>query len=222
MTRTSLIAPILSAAAVVALAPAPSAQVRTRVEARYQSAPDPERPSDSLEREFAPGGHVHLDLSAGRYEIVGTSERRLRIEWSVRRRDQLRRVRTRANINGADAWVDIEGPDNAGFRVLVKVPSRSDLSVDLSAGEIHLAGVEGNKNIESYAGEVHVDVGRPQDYRSVHASVWAGEIKATAFKMSKDGLFRSFDWSGRGPYVLRASLLAGELWLYEGDSIEAR
>jgi hypothetical protein len=40
--------------------------------------------------------------------------------------------------------------------------------------------------------------------------------------MSKDGLFRSFDWSGRGPYVLSASLLAGELWLYEGNDLEAR
>jgi len=199
--------------AVLASSPVPSAQA---------PKPDPDRPSDFLERDFAAGGHVRLDLSAGQYEIVGTSDRRLRIEWSVRRQYQLRSVRTRANINGSDAWVIVRGSDNSGFRVVVKVPSRSDLTVDLSAGEIRVAGVEGNKNIESYAGEVHVDVGRARDYRQVHASVWAGEINASAFKTSKDGLFRSFDWRGRGPYVLSASLWAGELWLYEGDLIEAK
>jgi hypothetical protein len=219
--RNAIIAPILSAAALLAFAPVPSAQVGTSVEPRRQTA-NGDRPSDSLEREFASGGHVHLDLSAGRYDVIGTSERRLRVEWSVRNRDRLRRVRARADVRGTDAWVDIDGPDNSGFRVVVKVPSRSDLTVNLSAGEIHVVGVEGNKDIEQYAGEVHVDVGRSEDYRRVHASVWAGEIKATAFKMSKDGLFRSFDWSGRGPYVLSASLLAGELWLYEGNDLEAR
>lgn len=210
MMRTVLAASIVCA--VVVVSPTAAGQRQT----------DPDRPSDYQERDFGSGGHVHLDLSAGNYEIVGTSDRRLRIEWTVRRSEQLRRVRVRTNIKGNDAWVDVQGPDNSRFRVVVKVPARSDLTVDLSAGEIHVAGVQGNKHIESYAGEVHVDVGRAEDYRQVHASVWAGEIRASAFKTSKDGLFRSFDWSGRGPYVLNASLLAGELWLYEGDLVEAR
>jgi hypothetical protein len=212
MMRTMLAVSIVGSA-VLAWSPAPTAQA---------SRTDPDRPSDYLERDFAAGGHVHLDLSAGQYEIVGTSDRRLRIEWSVRRQRDLQRVRARTNISGADAWVNIKGPDNSGFRVVVKVPTRSDLTVDLSAGEIHVAGVQGNKYIESWAGEVHIDVGRSEDYRRVHASVWAGEIKASAFRTSKDGLFRSFDWNGRGPYVLDASLLAGELWLYEGDLVEAK
>jgi hypothetical protein len=221
--RTVLAVATLSAAAVLTLSTAPSAQVaRTSLEAREQSTREPDRPSDSMERDFGPGGRIHLDLSAGRYQIVGASDDRLRIEWSVRKRDRLRRVRVRADVRGSDAWVDIDGPDNSGFKVVVRVPRRSDLMVDLSAGEVHVAGVEGNKDIEQNAGEVHVDVGRAEDYRRVHASVWAGEIKASAFTTSKGGLFRTFDWSGRGPYVLTASLLAGELWLYESNDIEAR
>jgi hypothetical protein len=209
----TMLAVSIVCSAVFTWSPVPSAQAPKT---------DPDRPSDFIERDFSAEGHVHLDLSAGNYEIVGTSDRRLRIEWSVRRPEQLRSVRTRANISGSDAWVNVRGPDNSRFRVVVRVPSRTDLTVNLSAGEIHVAGVEGNKDIESYAGEVRVDVGRAQDYRRVHASVWAGEIKASAFKTSKDGLFRSFDWNGRGPYVLSASLWAGELWLYEGELIEAK
>jgi hypothetical protein len=220
--RMVLAASALSVALFVTSGHASAKSGAPRGDASASQRVDSDRPSNSLQRDFAAGGHVHLDLSAGEYRIVGASDNRVSIEWSARNPERLRRVRVRADIRGADAWVDVDGPDHAGMDVLVRVPRRSDLTVDLSAGEIHVEGIEGNKDIESYAGEVHVDVGRPDDYRRVHASVWAGEIQATAFNMSKDGLFRSFDWSGRGPYTLSASLWAGELRLYASDEIERR
>jgi len=62
-------------------------------------------------------------------------------------------------------------------------------------------------------------VGRPRDYHSVAASVWAGEVRATPFKISKEGLFRSFNWTGNGSYSLEARLKAGEVHLYsKGDA----
>lgn len=172
------------------------------------------RPSDSLERPFVSGGRVHLDLSAGEYGIQGTPDNRVRLEWSVRNPDRLHRVRARADIRGSDAWISLDGPDNGGLRVTVYVPRRSDLDVDLSAGEIRIEGIEGNKDVKAYAGEMHIDVGRVEDYRAVEASIWAGEIQAAPFRASKEGLFRSFNWDGTGPYRLRASLWAGELRLY--------
>jgi len=192
----------------VALAFAPASP------ALSQTSSESPRPSDSLERPFASGGRVHLDLSAGQYSIQGSPDNRVRVEWSVRNPDRLRRVKARADIKGSDAWISVDGPDNRGFRVVVYVPRRSDLQIDLSAGEIRVEGIEGNKDVESYAGEMRIDVGRAGDYGRVDASVWAGEIKASAFKISKDGLFRSFDWKGGGPYRLHASLWAGEVWLY--------
>ncbi|OFW28318.1 MAG: hypothetical protein A3H97_00045 [Acidobacteria bacterium RIFCSPLOWO2_02_FULL_65_29] len=175
------------------------------------------RPSDSLERPFASGGHVHLDLSAGEYTIQGSADNRVRLEWSVRNPERLRRVRARADIRGSDAWISLDGPDNGGLRVTVYVPRRSDLDVDLSAGELRIEGIEGNKDVKSYAGEMRIDVGRVDDYRSVEASIWAGEIQAAPFRASKEGLFRRFDWTGAGRYRLRASLWAGELRLYTND-----
>ena len=120
-------------------------------------------------------------------------------------------------ISGSDAWVSVRGPDNSGFRVTVKVPSRSDLTVDLSAGEIHVAGVEGNKDIESYAGEVHVDVGRAQDYRRVHASVWAGEIKASAFKTSTGAEIRFFMPVLNVPFRLIFALNPNRFVVYDNN-----
>jgi hypothetical protein len=37
---------------------------------------------------------------------------------------------------------------------------------------------------------------------------------ASAFQIFKGGLFRSFDWTGKGSYRLHAHLMAGDLYLY--------
>jgi hypothetical protein len=179
------------------------------------------RTSDSLERPFGPNGRIRMDLSAGEYRISGSPENRIRLEWSVRDASRLSKVRARADISGADAMVTTDGPSNH-FSVAIQVPARSDLHVRLTAGELRLEGVEGNKDVELHAGEIRIDVGRPEDYHSVDASVWAGEIHADPYDVSKDGLFRSFDWKGRGPYRLHARLKAGEVWLSTKKSDHAR
>ena len=155
-----------------------------------------------------------MDLAAGEYEITGTSTNHVRLEWSVRNPDRLWRVKARADVRGSLATVETDGPNNGGLRAAIKVPLKTDLDIRLPAGEIRIEGVEGNKEIDLYAGEVDLDVGQASDYRTVEASVWAGEIDAQPFKASKEGLFRSFDWSGSGQYRLRVKLWAGEIRLY--------
>lgn len=198
--RTSITAAIVGS--VLVAAPA--------TEFRDQTA----RSSDSLERPFTSGGRVRMDLAAGEYRITGTSENRVRLEWSVRNPDQLWRVKTRVEVRGSEATIETDGPHTDGVHAVIRLPARTDLQIKLSAGEILIEGIEGHKDVELYAGEVDIDVGRAADYRTVDASVWAGEIDAPAFRASKGGLFRSLDWNGSGPYRLRVSLWAGEVRLY--------
>ena len=44
------------------------------------------------------------------------------------------------------------------------------------------------------------------------------DLHAAPFNVIKGGLFRSFDWSGKGPYRLHAKLKAGDLRLYSKGS----
>ena len=154
-----------------------------------------------------------MDLSAGEYRILGRQDDRIRLDWSVRDADQLRKVRARADVRGNEATVTTDGPTNH-FKVTVQVPARADLYIRLTAGELKVENIQGNKDIESHAGELDIDVGRPEEYHHVEASIWAGELHAAPYHVSKEGLFRSFDWKGRGPYRLHARLKAGELRLY--------
>ena len=195
--RIAIAVPLVGALAVVAAA----AQTKT--------------PATSLERPFAAGGRVTMDLSAGEYEITGSPDNRIRLDWDVEYSDRLDDVDNRLTVSGTEARVSTDGPDGQ-FRVRIQVPMQSNLHVRLTAGELAIKGIEGDKDVELHAGELDIDVIRPDDYSRVDAGVWAGEIDASPFRISKEGLFRSFDWSGKGKYRLHAHLKAGELRLHGG------
>jgi hypothetical protein len=181
-----------------------------------QSGSEP-RLSDSLDRAFAPGGAIHMNLSAGDYHISGSNEHRIHVLWKVRNAEDLPRVRVRADVKGSEATLATDGVRN-GFEVEIRVPTRSGLHVRLTAGDLTVEGIEGNKDIESHAGDLTIDVVRAEDYSRVDASLWAGDLEAPPFNVSKGGLFRSFDWKGSGAYTLHAHLKAGDLRLVAKDA----
>jgi len=189
-----------------------SALLGTALVASLSSQTPESRPSDVLERPFAANGRISMDLSAGEYRISGSPDNRIRLQWSVRDARELSRVTARAQVNGSHAAITTDGPSNH-FKVAIQVPSRADLYIRLTAGELVVKDIEGNKDIESHAGELDIDVGRADDYNRVDASVWAGELHAAPYRITKEGLFRSFDWFGKGPYRLHAKLKAGEIRL---------
>jgi hypothetical protein len=168
----------------------------------------------SVERPFAPNGRVKMDLVAGDYRITGSSEPRVRIDWTVRDADSLAKVTAKIGINGTELSLTTDGPHNRDLKFTIQVPKQSDLYVRLSAGDLTIEDVRGNKDVELRAGDLRIDVGRAEDYRTVDASLWAGDIKASAFQILKEGLFRSFQWSGGGAYRLHAHLMAGDMYLY--------
>jgi len=172
------------------------------------------RAKESLERAFSQNGRIRMDLSAGDYHISGSPDNRIRLEWSLRDADQLPRVRARADVRDLEATITTEAPSNKGLKVAIQVPKQADLYVRLTAGDLRIDGIQGNKDVEMHAGDVRIDVGRAEDYRNVDASVWAGDITAPPFQVNKGGLFRSFDWRGKGPYRLHAKLKAGDLHLF--------
>jgi len=170
--------------------------------------------SGSLERPFAANGSVKMDLVAGDYRITGSAQDRVRVDWSVRDAEALAKVKARAEVRGRELSIATDGPSNRGLKFVIELPKQSDLYVRLTAGDLTIEAIRGNKDVELRAGDLRIDVGRAEDYNKVDASLWAGDLKASAFQIYKEGLFRSFDWTGKGPYRLHAHLMAGDLYLY--------
>jgi hypothetical protein len=180
------------------------------------------RPSGSLERAFPKNGRVKMDLVAADYHITGAAQDRVRIEWRARDADALAKVRTRADVRDNEVSITTDGPRNSNLTFTIEVPAQSDLYVRQSAGDLTIEGIRGNKDVELRAGDLRIDVGRADDYHKVDAGLWAGDLKASAFQVVKEGLFRSFDWTGKGPYRLHAHLIAGDLYLYTKDESATR
>jgi hypothetical protein len=166
----------------------------------------------AVERPFARAGTIKMDLAAGDYRISGRADDRIRVTWRADRPEQGTNVRADVDVRGTVAVIKTGGFRN-GVHFTIDVPARSDVEVDLSAGDLELRGVEGSKRVESWAGDISIDVGQPEQYGSVEASVTAGDLRAAPFKVSKGGLWRSFTWSGTGRYSLKAKLFAGDLTL---------
>jgi hypothetical protein len=72
--------------------------------------------------------------------------------------------------------------------------------------------VTGDKDVELYAGDLTITGVKASDYKTADASVTAGDLVASPFNVTKDGLFRSFNArNSTGKYKLHAHLMAGDL-----------
>ena len=115
------------------------------------------------------------------------------------------------SANQADLRV-FGGPKN-NLQVTIEIPSSAMLFVRMSAGDLAVEGVSGDKDIELHAGELNISVGDARDYSRVDASVTSGDLEAPPFHESHGGLFRSFEKHGAGKYTLHAHVGAGDLTL---------
>lgn len=177
------------------------------------AVPSSARSTQSADRTFSKGGTVRLNLAAAAYRIRGRADDRIHVRWSTTKSGMQDRIHADIDVKGARATIWTVAPHNSGAHFEIDLPMRSDLDVDLNAGDLEVRGVEGNKNLSMWAGDVTIDVGDAQQYRQVDATVRFGEISAPPFNRSTGGIFRSLSWSGPGKYRVRAKLFAGDLKL---------
>ncbi|GLH73524.1 hypothetical protein GETHLI_20260 [Geothrix limicola] len=157
------------------------------------------------------GNTLYLDLEAAGVSILPSEDGHVRTRFVGTKDIDLSRLRVRFDPAGNPAELRVSHTPHNNFEFEIQVPRSIDLTLRMSAGEVKIQGVEGNKDLRLHAGEVRVQVGDARAYGPVSASVWAGEIKPGPFGEGKEGLFRSFHREGPGRYSLQVSLKAGEI-----------
>lgn len=166
---------------------------------------------------FRAAGKLSIHVRPADIEIKGADVSTVRVTCTTSHSDEdLSRISIHFRASGSTGDLDIHGGSthNSGVRFHIEVPRQSNLYVRSNAGDVKVSNVTGDKDVELYAGDLTISVGDPQDYRHVDASLLAGDIKANAFNVNKDGLFRSFSQDNpKGKYTLHAHLLAGDLTL---------
>jgi len=163
-----------------------------------------------MEANFASGGQVRMELCSSAVELIGRSDERLRVSYDARYGNE---VKVRMDVASNHADLRVSGCPHNNFQMTIEVPKASDLRVRMFAGQMAVWGVTGDKDVSLSAGQLTMNVGKPEDYGHVDASVSSGDLEASAFDVSKGGLFRSFDRTGPGKYRLHAHVGAGQLEL---------
>jgi len=160
------------------------------------------------EKDFVSGGKIEMTLESGDYEIRASADNRIHVRWNEA---SSKGVRVRITTNGKSADLRVENTPNNNFHAIIEVPALADVRLRLTAGNVEMAGIKGDKDIQANAGNLNIYVGSSSDWGDVDASVTAGDVNAPAFKEAKGGLFRSFKWKGPGKYRLHAHLMAGDV-----------
>ncbi len=155
---------------------------------------------------------VH-SLPAG-LEIVGTDQAAIHVSCTSGDEDDAQRIRIRFQGNQDDKTLTIAGDLRKGnnVRVRIEVPRKTSLQVEMSAGEVRVEEIAGDKDINLYAGQITISSTRLWDYRSVDASVSIGEVKAPVYGAQKGGFFRGITKeTADGEYSLHAHVITGEI-----------
>jgi hypothetical protein len=168
---------------------------------------------EPVEKAFPQGGRIRLNLSASEYKISGQAADKIRIAWRADKAEDAAGLRADVSVTGTSAVIATSGFKGNGLHFTIELPARSDIDVSLAAGDLDIHRIEGSKTIDAWAGDVSVDVGNPDQYRDVQASVRAGDLSAPPFKVATGGLLRSLKWTGQGRYSLHIKLFAGDLTL---------
>jgi hypothetical protein len=162
-----------------------------------------------VEAKFPAGGQIRMDLCPGGIELVGTDDPVVRVSYHPERDD----VRVRINASGDRGDLKLTGCPHNNFKARIEIPKSTGLYVRMMAGQLDVQDITGDKDVELHFGQLNLDIGKPEQYGHVDASVNSGQLEAGAFNVSKGGLFRSFDQTGPGKYRLHAHVGAGQVEL---------
>jgi hypothetical protein len=174
------------------------------------SSPRPEQaPVIKVDKPFTAAGSIEMQLESGNYSIRAGSGEHIRVSFAGNIGNAVADLAT----NGSHANLDIRDTPHNNFRATIEIPAVANLTIHLTAGNLDVAAITGDKDIDNQAGNVSISIPNSSDYGTVDAAVKVGNLDAGPFGDSGSGFSRHLKWSGPGKFTLHVSLGAGNLEL---------
>lgn len=170
-------------------------------------------PEHPFQIDYPSGSQLNLYLRSGDVRVVGTNDNKISVRVDAKDLEKARKVKVRFERSDNSARLRVSGGPRNDTQIVVEVPKATGLFVRMSAGQLEIKDITGDKDVQLHAGELILHVGDPAEYSNVDASVMTGDIDASPFHEDHGGLFRSFHKEGNGKYKLHAHVGAGDLTL---------
>jgi hypothetical protein len=155
-----------------------------------------------------------IDSRPAGIEIVGTDQEAIHISCTADDTDSARNIRLRFSGTPNRAKLTITGTylKHGNLKIRVEVPRKTNLGIQMPAGEVKVDEVVGDKDIELHAGQITISSAHKWDYRNVNASVDIGQVNARVYDEDKGGFFRVFHKENAdGEYRLHAHVTTGQI-----------
>ncbi len=165
-----------------------------------------------------------IDSRPAGLEIVGTDQEAIHLSCTAHDVDNAGDIRIRLSGTQDDGKLTIAGGSlkNGGLQIRIEVPRKTSLRIQMSAGEVQVEEIAGDKDIDLYAGQISISSARPWDYRSVDLSVDIGAVKAPAYGADEGGFFPRFKKKNvNGEYGLHAHVITGEIDLLGTNALRS-
>jgi hypothetical protein len=157
--------------------------------------------------------HLRLYLRSGDIQISARDDNKVSVRYEGSSKDDFKGLGVRFERSSDSSTLELHGGPDRDMHVLIEIPRDTSLFVRMSAGNLDLAPIAGDKDVSLRAGELTIAIGDPKEYSRIHASVLSGGLEAPPLGEFHGGLFRSFTKDGPGRYKLSAHVTAGDLTL---------
>jgi hypothetical protein len=93
------------------------------------------------EKDFVSGGKVKITLESGDYDVRASADNRIHVRWN-----EASRTRVKLTTNGNSADLRVEDTPHNNFHAIIEVPAITDVRIRLTAGDLSVSGVKGDKH----------------------------------------------------------------------------
>jgi len=162
-----------------------------------------------------------IDSRPAGIEIVGTDQEAIHVLCTADDTESASHVRLRFSGTATHAKLTITGAflKHGNLQIRIEVPRKTNLGIQMPAGEVKVDEIVGDKDIELHAGQITISSARKWDYRDINASVGIGGVNAQVYGTEKGGFFRVFKKeNAEGEYRLHAHVTTGQIDLLGKDA----
>jgi len=161
---------------------------------------------------IADGAKLEVKLRFGDLRVISSDDPRLSITYTTHSNHAnfSRKVEARFLVTPHDASLKLSAPRRGSVDVELRVPSRSNLHVRVSAGDLSIDPVEGSLDVETHAGDIRIKLPAHVDLGLVDASTHAGDVNAP-FGKPHGWIGSKLDYDGGGKYRIHAHTFAGDI-----------
>jgi hypothetical protein len=167
-------------------------------------------------RDFVSGGMVHVRLSVGDLRIVRGDSSKIRVHYTIKsdRESKVQNARLDFDVHGRDANIEFHTPSggNTEVDVEIEVPRNTNLDVREKVGDLAVADIEGDKDLELSVGDIRIEAERSA-YHLVRASTSIGDVNGDGYGETSGWLGKTLKYRGDGKYELHAHVSVGDITL---------